>query len=120
MSKINIYFYIIIFILVFITRFILFQINKKPKKKKKRDTAVEKLYLMHRFNLKKSDVDTKYMNLFLSVNDAFIITITMVLVFEITNKYILQMLIGIVSVFILIFITNEIIGKLLIGGNKDE
>ena len=108
MSKTNIYFYIIIFILIFILRFILFIISKKSKKKKKSDVAVEKLYLMRKFNLKKSDVDTKYMNLFLSVNDAFIITITMVLVFEITNKYILQMLIGIASVFILIFITTKL------------
>ena len=120
MSKINIYFYIIVFILVFITRFILFQINKKPKKKKKRDTAVEKLYLMRKFNLKKSDVDTKYMNLFLSINDAFVITITLVLVFEITNRYLLQILIGIVSVFGLIYLTNEIIGKLLKGESKNE
>ena len=110
MSKTNIYFYIIIFILVFILRFILFIISKKSKKKKKNDVAVEKLYLMRKFNLKKSDVDTRYMNLFLSVNDAFVITISMVLVFEITNKYILQILIGIVSVFGLIYLTNEIIG----------
>ena len=120
MSKTNIYFYIIIFILVFILRFILFIISKKSKKKKKSDVAVEKLYLMRKFNLKKSDVDTKYMNLFLSVNDAFVITITMVLVFEITNKYIFQILIGITSVFGLIYLTNEIIGKLLKGESKNE
>lgn len=119
MSTGSIYFYIIIFVLVFILRYILFIINKK-KKKKKREASVEKLYLMWKFNLKKKDVDTKYMDLFLSINDAFIIIITLVLVFEITNKYILQVLIGIVAVFVLIYLTNEIIGKLIKGEKKDE
>lgn len=115
MSKFNLYLYIFIFFFVFITRLILFFIGTKKKKKKKRDVSVEKLYLMHKFNLKKADVDNKFMNIFLSLNDAFILTIVMVLVFEITNKYLLRILIGIVSVFLLIYLTNEIIGRLLVG-----
>ena len=123
MSKFNLYLYIFIFFFVFITRLILFFIGTKKKKKKKRDVSVEKLYLMHKFNLKKADVDNKFMNIFLSLNDAFILTIVMVLVFEITNKYLLRILIGIVSVFLLIYLTNEIIGRLLVeekGKKKNE
>lgn len=123
MSKVNLYLYIGLFLLVFITRLILFFIGTKKKKKKKRDVSVEKLYLMHKFNLKKADVDNKFMNIFLSLNDAFILTIVMVLVFEITNKYLLRILIGIVSVFLLIYLTNEIIGRLLVeekGKKKNE
>lgn len=116
MSKIALYLYILLFLFVFITRMILFYISgKRKKKKRKREISVEKLYLMHRFKLKREDVDNRSMNIFLSLNDAFILTVVMVLAFEITDKYLLQVLIGIVSVFALIFVTNEIIGKLLVG-----
>ena len=111
----EIYIYLIIFIVVFLLRYILFILGKK---KRKLNFNLEKKYLENKFNISKYKLSSNYINFVLSLNDAFIITVTLALTFMITNKMVLQLLIGVVSMMALIFITNEIIGNILKGKDK--
>ena len=111
----EIYIYIIIFIVVFLLRYILFILGKK---KRKLNLSFEKRYLEYKFNISKNKLSNNYINFVLSLNDAFIITSTLALTFMITKNMILQILIGVVSMVLLIFITNEIIGNILKGKDR--
>ena len=111
----EIYIYIIIFIVVFLLRYILFILGKK---RRKLNIRFEKKYLESKFKISKNKLNTNYVNFVLSLNDAFIITSTLALTFMITKIMVLQLLIGVVSMLLLIYITNEIIGNILKGRNK--
>ena len=121
----DIYITIFTFTVTFILRLVLFMITKKKKSKKdKKDKneTVEKQYLINKFSLDKKKLNTNSINIVISLMDAFIISITLLLSISITDKYILQLLIGLVVVFVLIYVCNEILGSILIkkGYKKDE
>lgn len=118
----DIYITIFTFTVTFILRFVLFIMTKKKKGKKDKKETVEKQYLINKFSLDKEKLNSTTINIVISLMDAFIISITLLLSISITNKYILQLLIGLVVVFILIYVCNEILGNILIkkGYKKDE
>ena len=110
----DIYITIFTFTVTFILRFVLFVVTKKKKGKKDKKETVEKQYLINKFSLDKEKLNSTTINIVISLMDAFIISITLLLSISITNKYILQLLIGLVVVFILIYVCNEILGNILI------
>ena len=121
-TMLDIYITIFTFTVTFILRLILFMVTKKKKSKKDKKETVEKQYLINKFSLDKKKLNTNAINIVISLMDAFIISITLLLSISITDKYILQLLIGLVVVFVLIYVCNEILGSILVkkGYKKDE
>lgn len=107
--KDNLLFSTFIFILVVILRLIIFKVQDKKKNK-----SVEVYYLNYRFNLDIDKMNKKSIKMSISILDALVISISIFASLTITSKMLLVPIIGLVFIFILIFILNEILGRILL------
>jgi len=96
--------------------------KKQKKKETKIGTAVELKYLSLKFKIPLKKLEKKWINLTICSIDAFIIATTISLIANVTKIIPLQMIIGLITVFSLIYVIYEIFGKILIlkGYDKDE
>ena len=95
---------------------------RKKKKKNKTGIAVEMRYLMTKFKLSEKKVDRKSLAAIISFIDAVIISTTLIIVVSVTENMVLEMLLGLIIVIVLIYVSYEILGRILIrkGFDKDE
>lgn len=109
----------ILFIFIFSLRFIIhLYLNSKKKTNTKKKfnqigDPIEIQYLIRRFNLVPSKMKSIRVGLGVSLIDAFIISLTIYITSSISDKVLIEILIGAVLVFILIFGLNELFGRLL-------
>ncbi len=109
----------ILFIFIFSLRFIIhLYLNSKKKTNTKKKfnqigDPIEIQYLIRRFNLVPSKMKSIRVGLGVSLIDAFIISLTIYITSSISDKVLIELLIGVVFVFILIFGLNELFGRLL-------
>lgn len=109
----------ILFIFIFSLRFIIhLYLNSKKKTNTKKKfnqigDPIEIQYLIRRFNLVPSKMKSIRVGLGVSLIDAFIISLTIYITSSISDKVLIELLIGAVLVFILIFGLNELFGRLL-------
>lgn len=113
---------LIVLVICFVIRFVLFVWKNRKKKKKTKTkqnkTILEINYLITRFKLEEKDLKKKSNYAMISLLDALIIAITFTVVILITNILILQLLIGLVVAMGLIFATFELYGKYLVKKYK--
>jgi len=107
---------LIIFVICFLIRYILFiwKNKKKKKKTKVKKNIIEINYLVTRFKLEEKVLNKKGIFAIISLLDAFIVSVTFTIVVLITDILILQMLLGLIIAMVLIFVTFEFYGKCLI------
>lgn len=87
--------------------------NRSKKKEKKKDnTSIEIKYLSSKFSLDRDSLNTKKMNYLISAIDASIIAIAFTLV-SFIDDMIVTFTVGIITVFVLIYVSYEILGKIL-------
>lgn len=104
---------LIVFVLCFIVRLMIYVIGKK-RKKKRGGIATDMLYLINKFKLDKKKIDRVGIAAIISILDALIISGTLSLVTIITDNITLELILGLVFVIVLIFIVYEIFGKILV------
>lgn len=111
------------FVFCFVGRLTLYLISKLSKKKKKNRTgiAVEIRYLVTKFKLNEKRMDGKALAAIISFLDAVIISGTLIIVVTTTENMVLEMLLGLIIVISLIYVSYEILGRILIkkGFDKD-
>jgi hypothetical protein len=110
--------FIFTFAFAFLGRLILYMVskmNKKGKKKKKRNDgiAIEIKYLCTKFKLDEKKLDNKVFASIMSFIDALIISGTLTLVVMITDNLIFELFLGLIIVIVLIYVINEILGRIL-------
>lgn len=91
--------------------------KKKNRKKKKTDSsgiAVEIKYLSQKFDIPHDKLDTKGFASVISLLDALIISGTLYLVVRVTDSITLELILGLVLVTAFIYLTYEILGRILI------
>ncbi len=119
--------FLIIFVLVFIGRFLHFVISRKRKKKKKNTKkidqySIEITYISKKFKIQSNRLNKIWFGTLMSFVDGLIISLTVTTVCLITDNILLEMIIGLILMMVLIFLFYEIIGKILIlkGFDKNE
>lgn len=110
---------LIVFIVVFLTRFLIYFYSKK-KKKKNKGIMMEMQYLINRFKLNKERIDTYTIAIVISLIDAFIMALALFLSVRITENMIVQMIIGFILVIGLIILSNELLGRILKKKGYDQ
>ena len=109
----------ILFVFIFILRFIihLYLISRKKTNTKKKlnqiGDPIEIQYLTKRFNLLPSKMKSIKIGLFISIIDAFIIAFTVYIASMVSDSVLVEILVGTVLVFVLIFSINELFGRIL-------
>lgn len=111
----NLLFFCLLFVLVFIVYLIKTLI--KTKKKTLQNTG-EITYLINKYNLDKKKLNYKALSYIICFVNAFIISFTTTVICLIEMKYIWQLLIGFVVLFLLILLIYGLIGKVLIKKGK--
>src|SRR5574344_379623 len=113
----NLIFFLVVFLIVFLIsfHFICRSRSTKDKKTKKRIKGTDKLttegmYLISRFNLDDKLVNLHMMNFYISIITAFIISFVATTVSLIKVNVVVQLLIGFVLLFALIYAIYEIYG----------
>lgn len=114
------------FIFITIGRYAIYYLNKKKSKKSKRKKdytiCLEMKYLIKKFKITSSVVDTNKMAIIISLVDAFIIATTLTLMMIISTNFIIQVPIGFLIALVLIYFSYEILGRILKkrGFDKNE
>ena len=108
---VGIYVYIFIFIVIFLVTFIMDLLKIKKKKIKK---IGEVQYLVNKFKLDINKINYKRTCLIISLINAFIIATVTLIIFVIDTAMTLQLLVGFVLLFSLIYVMYEIYGRILI------
>lgn len=115
---------LIIFMLCFLVRLIMFIINNTKReqrcKKEKNGIDLEIKYLVNKFGLNEKKLKKYHIAALISLLDALIIVITLEIITTITKLLILQMIIGLLLVMGLIFIVYEALGRILKKMNYDK
>ena len=106
-----IYFYLIIFIMIILISYILDLLKIKKKKSK---SIGEIQYLVMKFNLNSAKFRYKKICFIISLLNAFIITSVVVVVSLLNVPIALQLLVGFILLFVLIYVIYEIFGRILI------
>ena len=101
--------YIIIYVLVFILYFFIFVRKKTTYDKNK--VSVEFQYLVNLYNLNENKIDYRKFIYCTAFMNTFIIVTTYMIVLKLLNKFIWQLLIGIVIMVLLIIICYGILGR---------
>lgn len=110
-----------LFVVVFLGRLMLYKMSKSKRgRKKKWGTYTDIMYLNKRFGLNPKKTDTLGIASIVSLLDAFIITISLYISVNISDSIVIEMLVGLVVVVMLILITNEIIGRILLKKGYDK
>lgn len=105
------YFYLLLFLIVFIVTFLL---NYRKVKKKKFDSIGEMNYLILKFKLNKNKINYKREILYISIINSFIISSVGTFVTWLDIMIILQLALGFVLLFLLIYSLYEIYGRHLV------
>ena len=103
---------LIIFVIVIILRYVVYLFSKKEKNKKD-GIMMEMQYLINRFKLDKTKMNTKSMAFLLSIMDAIIVSSSLFLSLKISDNTIIELLVAFILVFGLIILLNELLGKIL-------
>ena len=106
-----IYAYIFIFAVIFLITFIMDLLKIKKRKFKK---IGEVQYLVNKFKLDINKINYKNTCLIISLINAFIISTVTLVIFMIDTMMTLQLLVGFILLFTLIYILYEIYGRILI------
>lgn len=116
MSKEEIMFNILMFLVAYLIVFIVtFLLNKHKLKSKKKKEIGEINYLTKKFNLDSKKLNVKGMLVWISIIDAFIISFVGTFIIIIPVSFIWQILIGFVMLFGLIYALFEIYGRHLVN-----
>ncbi len=122
---------LILFFILFITVFVLdylcvnrkelpsYKNKMKKKNKKKRELSVEVSYLSAKFKIDKNKLLTNKHMLIISLINAFIISLSSIVVIYINVNIILQLVIGFVLLIALIYAIYEIYGRILERSEND-
>ena len=115
----HIFYFILAFLISFISRYWLYKRSKKPSKKGKNknnsnNLAIEMKYLMSKFDLDKEKLNTLKIAKYISLLDGIIIALAATLVLIVTEDMVLIFTIGVVLIFLLIYVLYEILGRILI------
>ena len=105
--------YVILFLSIFLIVFIiyfLFVINRK-KVLERFKNGKELSYLKYVYKLNYDKIDVKSLAYVIALSNAFILASTVTIV-SLFNKFLMQMLIGLLTLFPLIIIIYHIIGKI--------
>ena len=113
--------FIILFVLVFLTDYILIKrkylkrLNGKNKKKRKlkNNEMTELSYLIGKFKLNKNELNLNKLLLIISLINALIISIVAVVVLMINIHFIFQLVIGFILLIALIYSIYELLGRYL-------
>lgn len=108
-------FFVFLYIVIFIFNYIL---NKRKVKKKKYDAIGEMNYLIFKFKLNKKKINYKKEILYISLINSFIISSVGTFVTCLDLMMILQLGIGFVMLFALIYALYEIYGRHLVKKEK--
>ena len=114
MSKdvlVGIYVYLFIFVVIFLITFIMDLLKIKKRKFKK---IGEVQYLVNKFKIDTNKISYKKTCLVISLINAFIISTVTIIIFVVDVHMTLQLLLGFVLLFSLIYIMYEIYGRILI------
>lgn len=106
--------FIIIFLVdyIFIKRKYLKKINSK-KKRKKNNELTEISYLVGKFKLNKDALPLNKLLVVISLSNAFIISLVAVVVIILNTYIIIQLVVGFILLFALIYAVYELIGRSL-------
>ena len=102
--------FIIAYALVFILYFLLF-VRKKTKYNKNR-VPVEFYYLVSIYKLEQKKINYKKFIYITAVINSFIIVFTYMIISKLLNKWIIQLLVGIVIIVLLIIICYGVLGRI--------
>ena len=102
--------FIIAYALVFILYFLLF-VRKKTKYNKNR-VPVEFYYLVSIYKLEQKKINYKKFIYIIAVINSFIIVFTYMIISKLLNKWIIQLLVGIVIIVLLIIICYGVLGRI--------
>lgn len=102
--------FLISYIVVFILYWLLF-VRKKTKYNKNR-VPVEYYYLISLYRLDQKNINYKKFVYISALINTFIIVFTYMIISRLLNKWILQLLIGIVIIILLIIICYGILGRI--------
>lgn len=89
------------------------KMRKKKEKQNKNGIAVEMKYLKNKFSLDEKKIDRRSLAAVISLLDSLIISSTLIIVISLTDNMILEMLLGLVIVIFLIYVSYEILGRIL-------
>lgn len=111
------YFFIILYIIIFL---ITYTWNKRKVKKKKYDSIGEMNYVIAKFKLKKKNINYKREIVFISLINSFIISSVGTFVTCLDLPMFLQLIIGFILLFALIYALYEIYGRYLEKREKEN
>ena len=107
----NIIFFLLVFLLVYIVEFYIISKDKTKYKKRIDKITSQDIYLINRFNLDDKRVNIRLMNFHVSIINAFIISSVTTIISLTKLSMILQLLIGFVLLFALIYSLYELYGR---------
>jgi len=114
----HVIYFLISFVITYFGRSYLFKKNNKvskrsnKKEKKKDNMSIEIKYLSSKFSLNRDSLNTEKMNYLISAIDASIIATAFTLV-SFIDDMVVTFIVGIITVFVLIYVSYEILGKIL-------
>lgn len=111
------FFFVIIFIIVFVINYIW---NRRKVKKKKYDAIGEMNYLIAKFKIDKKKINYKKEIIYISLLNSFIISSVGTFVTCLDIMMILQLSLGFVLLFALIYALYEIYGRHLVKKTRRE
>jgi hypothetical protein len=112
MSKeMYIYFYILLFVIVFLVTYIMDLLKIRRKKQKK---IGEIQYLVNKFNLDINKINYKKSCFVIAIINAFIISSVTIFISFVDMIMTLQLLLGFILLFALIYSLYEIYGRILV------
>ena len=112
--------YIIMFVVSFLVVYLayLMTVILNKKKLKKFETSNQALYFVKKYNVKISDKNVKLLANLVALSNAFIISITLVII-DLVPNYILKVLVAFVIIIPLILVLYHIVGLVMLKrGNK--
>ena len=101
------------FLVIFIVTYVIY-FKKLSSKKRKNKNITEITYLVHKFNLDEKALPKKKMILWISMQNAFIISFVWVFISSLRIKIMWQLLIAFVMILALIYALYEIYGRHLV------
>lgn len=107
------------FLVIFIVTYVIY-FKKLSSKKRKNKNITEITYLVHKFNLDEKALPKKKMILWISMQNAFIISFVWVFISSLRIKIMWQLLIAFVMILALIYALYEIYGRHLVKKYKKK
>ncbi len=102
---------LIFFLILFVIAWIIFSlINRAKINTNKKYQMAEVKYLISRFTIDKKKIDYKKLIRLINIANAFIISFVCTIISVLPLKFLWQMLIGFVLLFVLMFLCYELLG----------